>query len=148
MIFGKMKFNQFLLQADFKHLVPHSGTMLLVDEVISWTDECIITRSFSHQNPKNPLRLNGVLSSLHLIEYGAQSMAIHCGLLTGNARAGFLASIKDAHFYVDYLDDVVSGLIITAKAELQLQNGAVYQFSISDENKALLVDARATVIHL
>ncbi|NOQ35132.1 MAG: hypothetical protein GQ569_04470 [Methylococcaceae bacterium] len=143
-----MSNNQRLLQSEFKNLVPHAGMMLLIDEVQSWTENNIITRSHSHQNPDNPLRLNGKLSSLHLIEYGAQTMAIHCGLLTGNARAGFLAAVRAAHFYIDVLDDVESELIINATAELQMSKGAVYQFSVSDNDNNLLIEARTTVVHL
>jgi predicted hotdog family 3-hydroxylacyl-ACP dehydratase len=83
-----------------------------------------------------------------LIEYGAQSMAVHCGLLTGHSHPGFLAAVRAAHFYVDDLGAIKEALIIQATAELQLENGAVYQFRISDFHNTLLLDARATVVHL
>ncbi len=148
MITGKMNLNQTLSQATFKNLMPHSELMLLIDRVESWTQEQIITRSCSHQNPDNPLRLAGVLSSLHLIEYGAQTMAIHCGLLTGKAPLGFLAAVKEASFYINSLDDVKSELIIKATSQLQSPKGAVYQFSVNDGDNQLLLTAQATVIHL
>lgn len=137
-----------LQQSEFQHLVPHTGTMLLIDQVLSWSQEQITTRCISHQNPQHPLRLNGKLSALHLIEYGAQTMAVHCGLLTGRSHPGFLAAVRAAHFYIDDLDSVADALIICATAELQLENGAVYEFRVSDTNNTLLLDARATVVHL
>jgi predicted hotdog family 3-hydroxylacyl-ACP dehydratase len=148
MIIGKMNSDKRLQQSEFKHLLPHNGTMLLIDEVLSWSGEEIITRCVSHQNPAHPLRLNGKLSAVHLIEYGAQTMAVHCGLLTGRSHPGFLAAVRAAHFYIDDLDLINDALIIQATAELQLEKGAVYQFRISDIYNALLLDARATVVHL
>ena len=148
MITGKMNSDKILLRDEFAHLVPHTGTMLLIDQVLKWSQGQIITRCFSHQTPNHPLRLAGKLSSIHLIEYGAQTMAVHCGLLTGRSHPGFLAAVRAAHFYVDDLDSIVDALIIQATAELQLANGAVYAFRVSDTHNTLLVDARATVVHL
>lgn len=148
MIIGKMNSDKPLARCEFQHLVPHTGTMLLIDQVLSWTQEQIITRCVSHQNPNHPLRLNGKLSSIHLIEYGAQTMAVHCGLLTGRSHPGFLAAVRAAHFYVDDLDNIKDAIVIQATAELQLANGAVYQMQISDSQNTLLLDARATVVHL
>jgi predicted hotdog family 3-hydroxylacyl-ACP dehydratase len=148
MIIGKMNSDKALEQSEFKHLVPHTGTMLLIDQVLNWDSHHITTRCVSHQNPDNPLRLNGQLSAVHLIEYGAQTMAVHCGLLTGCSHPGFLAAVRAAHFYIDELDSVKDALIIQATAELQLPNGAVYQFLVSDSENTLLLDARATVVHL
>ena len=143
-----MNLNQPLSQATFKALIPHSGRMLLIDSVESWTQKQIITHSYSHQNPDNPLRLAGELSSLHLIEYGAQTMAIHSGLLTGKVQTGFLAAVKGANFYIDNLDEIKSTLIIKATAQLQLSKGAVYEISVNDADNHLLLTAQATVIHL
>ena len=148
MIIGKMNSDKPLRRSEFEHLVPHAGSMLLIDEVLTWNREQITTRCLSHQNPAHPLRLNGQLSALHLIEYGAQTMAVHCGLLTGRAHPGFLAAVRAAHFYVDDLDLVKDALIIQATAELQLEKGAVYHMLISDIHNTLLLDARATVVHL
>lgn len=143
-----MNRDKFLSQSEFAHLVPHTGAMLLIDEVLDWSQQKITTRCISHQNPAHPLRLQGKLASIHLIEYGAQTMAVHCGLLTGRSHPGFLAAVRAAHFYVDDLDSVKDVLIIQASAELQLANGAVYQFLVSDSENTLLFDARATVVHL
>lgn len=148
MITGKMNSDKPLQRSEFEQLVPHKGSMLLIDEVLSWNQQQIITRCVSHQNPHHPLRLHGKLSAIHLIEYGAQTMAVHCGLLTGRAHPGFLAAVRAAHFYVDDLDLITDALIIQATVELQLEKGAVYQMLISDTHNTLLLDARATVVHL
>ena len=74
-------------------------------------------------------------------------MAIHGGLLEGKSSPGFLAAVRGAHFHIDTLDTLAGELHITAKAELKIENGAVYSFRITDNQGILLLDARATVIH-
>lgn len=142
-----MTLNKTLLPADFKTLIPHTGDMLLIDSVKKWSTTDITTGSYSHQKPNHPLRLNGVLSSLHLIEYGAQTIAIHCGLLTGENRAGVLAAVKEAQFYVDDLQDLADELHIHATIEHQSTQGAVYQLNITAHNQRLL-SAHTTVIYV
>jgi predicted hotdog family 3-hydroxylacyl-ACP dehydratase len=122
--------------------------MILIDRVDSWTAKQIVCRSQSHQNPAHPLRLKGQLSAMHLIEYGAQTTAIHGGLITGKSAPGFLAAARGVHFYIDNLDDVYGEIIISATAELKIQNGAVYTINITDSHQKLLFEARATVVYL
>jgi predicted hotdog family 3-hydroxylacyl-ACP dehydratase len=149
MITGKMTNTpKSLDQCQFAHLIPHKGRMVLIDCVDFWTSQQIVCRTRSHLMPDNPLRLNGQLSALHLIEYGAQSTAIHGGLLTGKAAPGFLAAVRGVHFYIDMLDDIKDDLIISASAGLKIPNGAVYAIIITDTENRLLFDARTTVVTL
>jgi predicted hotdog family 3-hydroxylacyl-ACP dehydratase len=140
--------NSSLYQHQFASLIPHAGSMVLIDAVDSWTAKQIICRTRSHKNPDNPLRLHGRLSAIHLIEYGAQTTAIHGGILSGKSAPGFLAAARGVHFYIDNLDDIAGEIIITASAELKIQNGAVYSLTINDTHNKLLFDARATVVYL
>ncbi len=139
--------NKSLTQVQFAHLIPHAGSMMLIDQVDSWSNKQIHCTTQSHLASNNPLRLNNSLSVIHLIEYGAQSMAIHGGLLSGKSSPGFLAAVRGAHFHIDTLDSLTGSLHIVALAELKIENGAVYSFSITDNQGTLLLDARATVIH-
>lgn len=139
--------NKVLNQQDFAHLIPHAGSMILIDQVDAWSNKQINCSTRSHLAADNPLRLNNSLSAMHLIEYGAQSMAIHGGLLSGKSSPGFLAAIRGAHFHIDTLDKLSGSLHIEARAELKIENGAVYSFRITDHQGNLLLDARATVIH-
>ncbi|NOT85929.1 MAG: hypothetical protein HOP02_14365 [Methylococcaceae bacterium] len=140
--------NKRLNKDQFAHLIPHVGSMSLIDFVDCWGDQQIICRSSTHKDPANPLRFNGTLSAIHLIEYGAQSMAIHGGLLSGKSSPGFLAAARNVHLYTDHLNDVNGELIITADAALKIHNSAVYDFTIMDSDQHLLLEARATVITL
>ncbi len=143
-----MNISRKLSKQQFAHLIPHTDCMSLIDEVDFWGEKTITCRSRSHQDPSNPLRLQTTLSSVHLIEYGAQAMAIHNGLLTGKSSPGFLAAARNAHFYCDNLDEIKDELTITAHATLKIQNGAVYEFNISTSSQRTLLEARATVISL
>ena len=75
-------------------------------------------------------------------------MAVHCGLITGQKHPGFLAAVRAAHFHIDDLDSIKTELLIQAQSQLQLSNGAVYQLSVTDANKTLLLEAYTTVVHL
>lgn len=148
MIIVRMMDNKTLTQAQFAHLIPHAGSMMLIDQVDSWNNKQINCITRSHLASDNPLRLNNSLSIMHLIEYGAQTMAIHGGLLSGKSSQGFLAAVRGAHFHIVTLDSITSSLHIVANAELKIENGAVYSFRITDAQDTLLLDARATVIHI
>jgi len=147
MTIGNVMTTKALDKTQFAHLIPHTGSMSLIDRVESWTDKQINCITKSHLTKDNPLRLNNSLSAMNLIEYGAQSMAIHGGLLSGHCSPGYLAAVRGVHFYIDSLDTIKGALHIVAKAELKIDNGAVYAFSIVDNQQNLLLDARATVIH-
>ena len=133
-------------QLQIEQLIPHSGPMSLIDRIDAWDEDSIQCRTASHRRPDHPLRRNGSLSALHLLEYGAQCIAIHGGLLAGGSRPGFLAAVKNAYFHVEMLDNIQSELTIRAQSEIQDRNGAIYQFTISAEKKRLL-EAHATVMY-
>ena len=141
MIFGIKMNNKPLNQTEFSHLIPHAESMMLIDQVDAWTTHQIHCSTQSHLLSDNPLRLAGSLSAIHLIEYGAQCMAIHGGLLSGKSTPGFLAAVRGAHFYIDTLDTLTGPLHIEASAELKIENGAVYLLRITDSCKTLLLEA-------
>lgn len=122
-------------------LIPHAEGMNLHDEVMSWDTEQIHCRSHGHQSTDNVLRLNEQLSALHLIEYGAQAMAIHGGLLaakTGKAaKPGFLASVRKADFFVERLDDLLAPIDIRATRQAGGDSGWTYDFKASAADQTL-----------
>ena len=66
-------------KAEIRTLIPHSGSMCLLDEVTQWDDRSIVCATNTHRDPANPLRRNGHLSAVHAFEYGAQAAAVHGG---------------------------------------------------------------------
>src|SRR5438874_9596608 len=116
-------------------LIPHAGTMCLLDNVIDWDDASIVCITNTHRDKTNPLRRDGRLSALYALEYGAQAAAIHGGLRARaagtTAPACYLAALRDAHLYVDRLDDLASPLEVRAKRLFGDAGNTVYQCEVA-----------------
>ena len=136
-----------LFKDQIEQMIPHSGLMCLIDRVDYWDEQTIRCASASHKNLNNPLRLDGELSSIHLLEYGAQTMAIHGGLLMKIAIPGVLAAVRDVNIYIDKLDHIGEEIIITANVEINAATGAIYQFVITDLDANTLLNAKGIVIN-
>ena len=79
-------------------MIPHAGTMCLLDGVLDWDQASIRCVSTRHRAEDNPLRRAGHLNAICGIEFAAQAMAVHGRLAGGVNRkptAGFLASLRD-----------------------------------------------------
>jgi len=115
-------------------LIPHAGAMCLLDEVIGWDEHSIEARSDGHRATNHPLRRGAHLPALALIEYGAQAMAVHGGLLAQAAGApvqpGLLASARDVRLLVDTLEAIESVLEIRAERLVASGDGWLYAFQI------------------
>ena len=130
-------------------LIPHDADMCLLDRVVSWDEDTIVCESDSHLSDRNPLRSGGVLSSISLIEYGAQSMAVHGGLLARNKGikpgAGYLAALRDVKLVRCDVSRDASKLVIVAEKIMSQQGSMVYSFEIS-QNRQYVMSGRATVM--
>src|SRR5438046_1885596 len=117
-------------KAEIRRLIPHAGTMCLLDSVLGWDDESIVCTTNTHRDEANPLRRDGRLSALHALEYGAQAAAIHGGLRARAAGATappcYLAALRDAHLHVARLDDLASPL--GARAERLSRDSGTPQY--------------------
>src|SRR6266576_558929 len=136
-------------KAEIRRLIPHAGTMCLVDSVLGWDDESIVCTTNTHRDKANPLRRDGRLSALHALEYGAQAAAIHGGLRARaagtTAPACYLAALRNAHLHVDRLDDLASPLEVRAKRLFGDAGNTVYQCEVSTGD-IHLADARVTIM--
>src|SRR5438093_11369232 len=105
-------------KAEIRTLIPHSGLMLLLDEVRQWNDRSIVCITNTHRDPANPLRRDGRLSALHAFEYGAQAAAVHGGLRARSAGTtaapGYLAALRDGRLHVARLDHIHFSLRVPA----------------------------------
>ena len=140
-----------LPKSDWATLIPHAGTMCLLDAVCSWDELHIHATSASHARADNPLRGERGLHAVHLAEYGAQAMAIHGGLLAhargvNDARPGRLVSLRDVQLFEEYVDHLVGHLDVHAECLYANAGGAQYGFRIEHRGR-LLVSGRAAVIH-
>lgn len=121
-------------RAGILKLIPHQGASCLLDAVVEWDAERIVCTSHSHCSADNPLRHGGLLSPLALIEYGAQAMAIHAGLLAaeqGEAVARrLLVSTQAVGFDCEDASLLAAPLHVHAQRRLADAAGALYQFEI------------------
>jgi len=130
-------------------LIPHAGSMCLLESVLGWDAREIRCSATSHTGTANPLRSNGRLASVHLLEYGAQAMAVHGGLLARESgtriRPGYLAALRDVMLQQDFIDHITAPLLVHARMIAALTGSFMYRFTISAGNE-MLANARATVI--
>jgi predicted hotdog family 3-hydroxylacyl-ACP dehydratase len=122
-------------------LVPHAGSMCLIEQASSWDAKEIHCKAVSHRDPQNPLRRSGALSAVHIIEYGAQAAALHASLLATDAahanRAGMLVSVRDCELSVERLDDLLDALQIRASREAGSAQALTYSFDVSHQDSKL-----------
>ena len=136
-------------KAEIRTLIPHSGLMCLLDEVIQWDDQSITCVSNTHRDPANPLRRDGRLSALHAFEYGAQAAAVHGGLRARSVGAiaptGYLAALRDARLQVASLDDIRSPLQVHAIRLFGDGANTVYECRVSARDLPI-AEARITIV--
>ncbi len=139
-------------RAGIERLIPHSGAMCLLDEVLDWRADRVRCRTHTHRSPTNPLRRSGRLHVVCGIEYAAQAMALHAALLAGSAagepRPGYLASVRGVRPRTAALDDVDGALICEVRRVAGTGGTAIYEFTLAREAEQgdLLLSGRATVV--
>ena len=140
---------QTLDRAGIAARIPHSGSMCLLDRLESWTADAIHCTATSHVDPHNPLRTAGGLMAPNAIEYAAQAMALHGGLLATEGdppSAGFLASARNVRLTVAQLDGIAGALQVRAQRLSGDARQVLYEFSVTDANGTLLAEGRAVVV--
>ena len=130
-------------------LIPHQGSMCLLDEVVAWDANAIHARSRSHLRADHPLRSDERLRAVHLCEYGAQVMAVHGGLLAreagGVAAPGLLVSLRAVELMVERLDDL--GGVLDVHGEKLAGSDVSWQYSFRIEHDGVvLARGRAAVL--
>lgn len=140
---------QTLDRAGIERRIPHSGTMCLLDRLAAWDAESIHCTTATHAHPDNPLRTASGLLSPNLIEYAAQAMALHGGLLAAEGSepsAGFLASARNVQLRVARIDDIAGELQVHAQRLTGDVSQILYQFAVKDATGRPLAEGRAVVV--
>jgi predicted hotdog family 3-hydroxylacyl-ACP dehydratase len=126
-------------------LVPHAGPMCLLERVTSHSELTIQCAASSHRESAHPLRRDGQLAALHLVEYAAQAMAAHGALSGGGAaRPGMLAALREIRLHTVRIDDIVSELLIDATRRIAQSGGSLYEFSVRGDGR-LLAEGRIAI---
>ena len=135
-------------KTDLCRLIPHQGAMCLLDAVEQWDETSIICKTASHREAANPLRRGNQLEAICGLEYAAQTMAVHVGLLEQDRKqkmvVGYLGAVKDLMLRASRLDDVQGDLTIQATRLLGEAGGFIYTFRVSAGRQELL-DGRASI---
>ena len=132
-------------------LMPHAENMCLLDRVTDWDESTIVCESSSHMLQDNPLRTSEGLTSVSLIEYGAQSMAVHGGLIArekgGDFSDGYLAALRDVSFERMDVSHITNKIVVMAEMLMSQNGNLVYSFHVS-ANDECIVHGRATVVEV
>jgi predicted hotdog family 3-hydroxylacyl-ACP dehydratase len=130
-------------------LIPHRGSMSLLERVVSWDASHIVAMTTTHRALQHPLRSNGCLRAVHLCEYGAQAAALHGGLVAhaagGVAEPGYLVSLRDVTLACARIDDLPGDLQIGAALLLQDSGSWQYRFT-AQHGAATLASGRLAII--
>lgn len=138
-----------LPKSDWADLIPHAGTMCLLDEVVDWDTVHLHARSASHRRADNPLRTDGTLHAVNLCEYAAQAMAVHGALRAreagGTVRPGFLVALRDVQLQVERIDDLPGRLQVHVECLLAMADSLQYAFRM-EHRGSVLATGRAAVM--
>lgn len=135
--------------AAIARLIPHSGSMCLLDRMAQWDADRIVCSASSHRDAANPLRTASGLLAPCAIEYAAQAMALH-GALIGQAAGapatpGYLASARGVQLHRLRLDDLAGDLTIEARRQAGDAQQILYQFSVQHQGQ-MVAEGRAAVV--
>lgn len=137
-----------LTKDELSRFLPHEGAMRLIDRVESWDDTTIQCCTRSHHDSANPLRHGTRLEAVTGLEYAAQAMGVHVGLLNRTRSAdgliGYVGGLRDVVLGVDRLDECPAELTINAMRLFEGDNSFMYQFSISSGDRDIMT-GRASI---
>ena len=138
-----------MTKADLCRLIPHGGAMCLLDTVEQWDDNQILCRSGSHRDLSNPLRQGDRLEALCGLEYAAQAMAVHVGIVEERGEnkklaVGYLGAVKNLTLRAGRLDDMKEDLTVQATRLVGQGSSFIYTFRVSAGRQELL-DGRASI---
>lgn len=137
-----------LTKAEVYRFLPHAGSMCLIDEVTEWDRSTIVCRAASHRDPGNPLRRDDRLGVVAALEYAAQAMGMHAGLVAGERsaddRIGYVGAVRDVTLHVERLDDLPNGLAIEATRLVELSDSFMYRFAVTSGSQAV-ISGRASI---
>ena len=129
-------------------LLPHTGRMVLLDDVTHFDRERVICTTSQHRSADNPMRVAGRMPAMSGIEFAAQAMAVHGALRRtppAALRAGRLLSVRDVAVGRRFLDDVEGTLIVECTLEGASADVFAYRFTVAVGGTTVL-SGRAAVL--
>ena len=138
-------------------LIPHSGTMCLLERLAAWDLQRIVCVASNHRDAANPLRSRSGLLASAAIEYAAQAMALHGALVDQAAGTpatpGYLASARGVQLHALRLDNLPLAADDSEPDELRIEavrqagdeRQILYAFSVSHAGRPV-AEGRAAVV--
>ena len=137
-----------LTKEELSTFLPHVGAMRLIDRVESWDDARIRCHTRSHHDPGNPLRHGTRLEAVTGLEYAAQAMGVHVGLLNRTQSTGgligYVGGLRDVVLSIDRLDECPVELTIDATCLFADNSSFMYRFSITSGGRDVMT-GRASI---
>ena len=115
--------------------------MCLLEEVLEWDENAIACRATSHRDASNPLRTSDGLAAVVGVEYAAQAVAVHGGLVNKNLQkpqVGYLAALRDVICSVERLDIEKGDLVVRANQVAAESGRLLYDFRVESGGRELL----------
>ncbi|MCF6324774.1 MAG: hypothetical protein L3J89_10725 [Gammaproteobacteria bacterium] len=137
-----------IARSELEQMIPHGSQMCLLDEVVEWDQKNIICRTSSHGCTDNPLRIDGRLGGMMLVEYGAQVAAIHVALIQQGFKApqsAYLGAIKELVLSVDFVERIEGSLSVKADCIMNNMGGAIYSIQVVSADQ-MLMKARLSLL--
>jgi len=136
---------------DISELLPHRGHARLIERVVTWNETAIEVRTATHRSLDNPLRHEGRLAGVHLIEYGAQTMALHGALRSlaagGKPKSALLVSVRNFAMRRNFIDTLDGELAISSKLQLATETSWQYSFEVTHEGEVIALGRVAAMAH-
>jgi predicted hotdog family 3-hydroxylacyl-ACP dehydratase len=131
--------------------VPHALRMCLLERLERWDDDVIVCSASNHRELDHPLRSASGLLATVAIEYAAQAMALHGGLVAERSdpqstpRPGFIAAVRGVVLHVARLDTLDSALTVQATRVVTQGDSVIYAFDVRS-GSTRVAEGRATVV--
>lgn len=137
-----------LSKRDVQALLPHGESMCLLDAVEQWDAVSITCRTRSHRDEGNPLRRDGRLGIAAGLEYAAQAMGVHVGLLIGDrssgGRIGYVGALREVVWQCERLDDLPDDVFVEATRLLDATDRFMYRFTVTSSGR-IIMEGRASL---
>ena len=113
--------------------------MLLLEDIVSAEEDVIHCRARPHGDPDYPLRIDGILPTLSLVELGAQAAAAHASLFgIGGHHTGLLLALHAVEVGEEATTDTVVQFDAFATRLHFDEGGARYAFEIKADEHLVL----------
>ena len=137
-----------LTKTEIGRLLPHGESMCLLESVEDWDTQTISCLTTTHRDPSNPLRFKGRLTVSAGLEYAAQAMGAHVGLVDGDRqtkqRIGLVGGVREVVFATERLDDLDGPLMVRARRLVEGEQGYMYHFTVT-HGMSKLIEGRVSI---